>query len=168
MQENIYILGMPGSGKSTWGKRLANSLKYDFVDLDLMIEEHESTSIEQIFIQKGEDYFRSVEKKILHLTADYSNTIVACGGGTPCFFDNMNWINSNGKSIYFMAKTALLLDRIEGSKTQRPLFLGMSRDKMKEKIEELLRIREPFYLKANVHINLPVKTLKEIVSQVVI
>lgn len=158
---------MPGSGKSTWGKRLANTLKYNFVDLDLIIEENEGTSIGQIFIEKGEDYFRELEKKILHQTSNFTTTIVACGGGTPCYFDNMNWINSHGKSIYFKANASLLIDRIEGSKNQRPLFLGMSRVQLKERIEKLLIIREPFYLAANVHIGLPIKSLKDIVSQVV-
>jgi shikimate kinase len=158
---------MPGSGKSTWGKRLANAVQYNFVDLDAMIEQQQSSSIERIFSEKGEDYFRELEKKILHQTAHFTTTIIACGGGTPCFFDNMNWINSHGKSIYFKANATLLIDRIEGSKAQRPLFLGMSRDQMKERIEILLTIREPFYLAANIHIDLPIKSLKDIVSQIV-
>jgi shikimate kinase len=70
--------------------------------------------------------------------------------------------------VYFKANTALLLDRIEGSKTQRPLFLGMSREETREKIENLLLTREPFYLKANVHLNLPFKTIKDIVNQIVV
>jgi shikimate kinase len=168
LQENIYIIGMPGSGKSTWGKRLANALNYDFVDLDTLIEQQKSSTIEQIFSEKGEDFFRELERKILHQTTHFTHTIIACGGGTPCFFDNMNWINSNGKSIYFKANVSLILNRIEGSKAQRPLFLGMSRDEMKEKIEELLSIRNPFYLEANVHINLPIKSLKDIVNQIFI
>ena len=116
----------------------------------------------------GEDFFRSMEHEsllqLLELQGDY---VLATGGGTPCFFDNMNWINSHGKSIYFKANATLLIDRIEGSKAQRPLFLGMSRDQMKERIEILLTIREPFYLAANIHIDLPIKSLKDIVSQIV-
>jgi shikimate kinase len=158
---------MPGSGKSTWGKRLANVLNCNFVDLDSMIEEQYGTSIEQIFNERGEDYFRELEKDLLYKTAIFNNTIIACGGGTPCFYDNINWINLHGKSIYFKANIALLLDRIEGSKNQRPLFLGMSREEMREKIENLLLLREPYYLQSKIHIDLPVKTIKNIVNQVV-
>jgi shikimate kinase len=88
---------MPGSGKSTWGKRLASVLNYDFVDLDTMIEKHYCATIDQIFKEKGEDYFRAIEKEVLENTASFNNTIIACGGGTPCYFDNMNWINLHGK-----------------------------------------------------------------------
>lgn len=157
---------MPGCGKSTWGKRLANAMSYNFVDLDIMIEEQENTSIEQIFAEKGEDYFREVEKKALHHTANFNNVIVACGGGTPCFFDNMNWINTHGKSIYLRANSLLLKDRLVSSKTSRPLFLGVSYDLMESKIEELLQEREKYYLCANVHIKLPIKSLKTIENQI--
>jgi shikimate kinase len=92
---------MPGSGKSTWGKKLAKALQYNFVDLDKLIELNEQLSIEDIFRQKGEEYFRDLEHKYLLKTIVMNNVVISCGGGTPCYNDNMNLINENGKDQCF-------------------------------------------------------------------
>ncbi len=165
MSKNIYIIGMPGSGKSTWGKRLANAIHFSFIDLDNIIETKEKYSIENIFKNKGEDYFRKTEQETLHYTAKLNNTVIACGGGTPCFFDNIDWINKHGKSIYFKANDALLFDRILKSKTPRPLLLGTKSEDLQQKIKNILSQREQFYMQANTVVNLPIKSIQSLIYQ---
>ena len=91
---------MPGSGKSSWGKKLANALQYSFVDLDKLIEQREELSIEEIFNEKGEEYFRNLEQKYLLETVVMNHVVISCGGGTPCYHNNMDLINANGISFY--------------------------------------------------------------------
>ncbi|MCX6187437.1 MAG: shikimate kinase [Bacteroidetes bacterium] len=167
MQQNIYIVGMPGSGKSTWGKRLAKAIQYSFVDLDKLIEKNEGISVAEIFSIKGEEYFREIEQKTLHETIHLSKTVIACGGGTPCFFDNMQWINMHGKSIYFKANAALLFDRMNASKTPRPLFLGIKSDDLLSHIEKILHERGLYYLQSNITIELPFNSVQSLVSKVI-
>jgi shikimate kinase len=103
---------MPGSGKSSFGKKLANNLKYTFVDLDKLISINENESIESIFKTKGDAYFREMEHKYLLESTSYHQTVVSCGGGTPSFHNNMNIINNCGISVYLKANNLLLAVRI--------------------------------------------------------
>ncbi|NJN78937.1 MAG: shikimate kinase [Saprospiraceae bacterium] len=97
---NIYLIGFMGSGKSFIGKQLSEQLNFEFCDLDERIETAKNQSIASIFENKGETYFRKLESTILQKTANLKNTIIATGGGTACFFDNMEWMNENGKTIF--------------------------------------------------------------------
>jgi shikimate kinase len=158
---------MPGSGKSTWGKKLAKALQYNFVDLDKLIELNEQLSIEDIFRQKGEEYFRDLEHKYLLKTIVMNNVVISCGGGTPCYNDNMNLINENGISLYLNVKIGLLVDRILNAKRQRPMFLGLEKDNIEKKIEELLRIRTPFFEQAHYTFNMPQETVQSFVNKAI-
>ena len=135
---------MPGSGKSTLGKALAKKTNYNFLDLDEQIVSIEKQSINDIFSLKGESYFRKIEQEILHSTQDLDKTIIACGGGTPCFYDNIDWINENGESVYLKVEIEELMDRLE-SDDSRPL---LNSSKL-QTIAKLLGTRKSFYEKAS-------------------
>ncbi len=158
---------MPGSGKSTWGKKIAKAFQYTFVDLDKLIELNEKLSIEDIFHIKGEEYFRDLEHKYLLKTIVMNNVVISCGGGTPCYNNNMNLINENGISFYLNGTIGLLLDRILNSKRQRPMFLGLEKDNIEKKIEELLRIRTPFFEQAHYSFNIPQETVQSFVNKAI-
>jgi len=158
---------MPGSGKSSWGKKLAKALQYSFVDLDELIEQNEQQSIEEIFTEKGEDYFRDLEHKYLLKTIVMNHLVISCGGGTPCYNNNMNLINENGISFYLNGTIGLLVDRVLNSKRQRPMFLGLEKDKIEKKMEELLLIRNPFFEQAHYSFNIPQETVQSFVNKVI-
>jgi shikimate kinase len=149
---------MPGSGKSTLGKSMARLMEYTFVDLDERIVSQEGMSIPQIFEQRGENYFRQAEQQALHATFAEQNILVATGGGTPCFFDNIEQINAHGISIFLN----ISLDQIAGrlmpgkkKKTIRPLFAGKNEDQIKESLQQMWDKRYPFYQKAHIYITSP-------------
>ncbi|MFC5408160.1 shikimate kinase [Larkinella bovis] len=122
--KNIFLIGMPSSGKSTLGRRLARELGYYFVDTDkLIIQEEGGRSINDIFQTDGEAYFREVERRVLHTIEPNSQFVVATGGGMPCFHDNMAYIKANGLSIFLDITPEQLLDRMLRHKlNERPLF----------------------------------------------
>ncbi|MES2733332.1 MAG: shikimate kinase [Bacteroidota bacterium] len=121
--KNIFLIGMPSSGKTSLGKLLAKQLLYQFIDLDAKIVEEEGASIAHIFKEKGEAYFRQVESKVLHQLKPNNSLVVATGGGTPCFFDNMAFIQENGLSIFLdVSPTELLRRMMSSKKNERPLF----------------------------------------------
>jgi shikimate kinase len=123
MTTNIFMLGMPSSGKSTLGRNLAKELNYEFLDLDRKIEVTEGKKIEEIFRLEGEDYFRKVESDQLKKIPVDSRLVVALGGGTPCFFDNMDYIKANGVSVFLDVSPDKLEERIRTSRrNNRPMF----------------------------------------------
>ncbi len=158
---------MPGSGKSTWGKKLANALQYSFIDLDEMIVQNEQQSISSIFESKGEDYFRNLEHQYLLKTITLNKVVISCGGGTPCYHNNMNLINENGVSIYINAKKGILVGRILNAKRQRPLFLDLDKQQIEKKMEELLAQRNVFYEQATYTFNIPEETIQTFVNKAV-
>jgi len=158
---------MPGCGKSTWGKKLANALQYSFIDLDEMIEQNEQQSIEQIFAEKGEVFFRDLEHKYLQKTTNINNVIISCGGGTPCYNNNMNLINENGISIFINAKNSILVDRILNAKKQRPLFFYLDKVQIEKKVDELLLQRMPFYELASFTFFIPQETVQSFVNKAI-
>ncbi|MDB5202446.1 MAG: shikimate kinase [Ferruginibacter sp.] len=144
----IFLLGFMGSGKSYWGHRW--SLQYDipYYDLDLEIENETQLSITEIFESKGEDYFRRAEADALRKMGLITNGVIACGGGTPCFHENMNWINAHGESIFLDAAPAFLLENIKKEKGRRPLIDVENENELLFFIEKKLKERMPFYTKA--------------------
>lgn len=146
----IYLIGYMYSGKTTVGSKLARRLDYQWLDLDQMLETTFHTTIPIFFKRYGEDAFRKIEQKLLHSTADLDNVVISTGGGTPCFFDNMQWINHHGISIYFDVKVETLLRRAEASKKPRPTFASMTTEERNVFIREQLDKRLPYYLKARV------------------
>ena len=144
----IIIIGYMGAGKTTVGKALSRELGIPFYDLDWYIESRMRKTVPQIFAQKGEEGFRIIEHNMLHEVAEFEDVIISCGGGTPCFFDNMKYLNSQGETIYLKATPEVLHKHLRMGKTIRPLLLDKSPEEMLLFIREQLQHREPFYLKA--------------------
>ena len=149
----VFIIGYMASGKTTFGAALANRLNRPFIDLDLFIENKEDSSVSQIFARAGEDRFRCIEKDALHEVADISNAVIACGGGTPCFFDNMDFINSKGISVFLEASPDVLLERLIEANSSRPLVKNKAPHEIKGIIHSQLEKRLPFYKKAHIYWN---------------
>lgn len=143
-----FLIGYMGSGKTTYGKLMAKELNLTFIDLDVYIESEERKTIDQIFKEIGEEGFRLLEKKALRAVSEIENVILATGGGTPCFFDNMEFMNSKGQTIYLRTSVRELRDRLKMSKSKRPLISGKDLRELEDFIAENLEKREPFYLKA--------------------
>jgi shikimate kinase len=146
--KNIFLIGMPSSGKSTLGRKLARALSYRFVDLDKLIVKDQKKTIPELFQEKGEAYFREVESRLLLQTRPNQWLVVATGGGAPCFFDNMKFIKSAGLSIFINVPPAELAHRIlQHGKDDRPLLSGVT--ELEQELELRLQNRLPFYTQAD-------------------
>jgi shikimate kinase len=164
----VYLVGYMGSGKTTVGRKLASKLNFDYIDMDELIEEKCRLSVENIFLKYDEHAFRKIEHEILESTFSLKNTIVSTGGGTPCFFDNMEQINKNGTSVYIKMHINSLYDRLIHSKRKRPLLLNKSPEEIKSQIVYQLDERETFYNQAHYTIkgeNLDVHELAQILTK---
>ena len=146
--KRIILIGYMGAGKTTLGKALARLTKRPFYDLDQYIESRTHETVPQIFAEKGEAGFREVEKNMLHEVAEFEDVIISCGGGTPCFSDNMDYLNQQGETIFLRATPEVLKEHLLMGKTQRPLIQGKSPDELIGFIEENLQKRLPYYSKA--------------------
>lgn len=140
-----------GSGKTTLGRKLANKLDYDFIDLDELIEKQEKLSISEIFSKQGEDSFRKTESRILNETLiTQTNIVLSVGGGTPCYFNNMELINKQATSIYLKYNGGILFSRLKLAKSKRPLIAKKSDEELKDFIQKTLQEREGFYNQSNI------------------
>ena len=146
--KRIIIIGYMGSGKTTVGHALSQELGLPFYDLDWYIETRMHRTVKQIFDEKGEEGFRKIEHDLLHEVAEFEDVIISCGGGTPCFFDNIDYINRQGETVYLKCTTDVLYKHLKMGKTVRPLLLNKTPDEVKTFIEAQLKQREPFYAKA--------------------
>ena len=146
--KSIIIIGYMGSGKTTVGHALSQELGLPFYDLDWYIETRMHRTVKQIFDEKGEEGFRKIEHNLLHEVAEFEDVIISCGGGTPCFFDNIDYINRQGETVYLKCTTDVLYKHLKMGKTVRPLLLNKTPDEVKTFIEAQLKQREPFYAKA--------------------
>lgn len=144
----IIIIGYMGAGKTTVGNALSRQLGIPFYDLDWYIETRMHKSVAQIFEEKGEEGFRKIEYNMLHEVAEFENVIISTGGGTPCFFDNMDYLNQQGDTIYLKATPEVLYAHLKMGRTVRPLLLNKTPEQMQAFISEQLSLREPFYSKA--------------------
>ena len=163
----IFLLGMPGCGKSTVGRELARETGFLLIDLDTYIIQKEKISIPQIFKTKGEDYFRKAETNALNeIISKNKKAIVAVGGGTPCFNNNMSVMLQGGKTIYLKAAPDVLATRIENDITERPLFAKFKGQKLKEKVAAMLGHREKYYKKAAHSIEAGEKNAAALVAEI--
>ena len=144
----IILIGYMGSGKTTVGKALAKELGLPFYDLDWYIESRMRKSVSQLFAERGEEGFRKIEHNMLHEVAEFEDVIVSCGGGTPCFFDNMDYLNQQGDVVYLKAQPEVLQKHLLMGKGDRPLLKGKNPDELIDFIREQLEKREPYYAKA--------------------
>ena len=144
----IIIVGYMGAGKTTVGKALSKELGIPFYDLDWYIESRRRKTVSQLFAELGEEGFRKIERNMLHEVAEFENVIISCGGGTPCFFDNMDYMNQQGQVVYLHCSSEVLHKHLLMGKTERPLLKGKSPDELIAFIKEQLIAREPYYTKA--------------------
>ncbi len=157
----IILIGYMGAGKTTIGKVLAREMGLEFYDLDNYIEDRFHQTIPDIFAQKGEEGFREVERKMLHEVAEFENVIISCGGGTPCFFDNMDYMNAQGETIFLDAPPPVLKEHLQMGKTVRPLIQGKSSEELIAYIETSLQKRLPYYQQAKHTLQIEVIHTKE-------
>jgi shikimate kinase len=142
----IYLIGFMGCGKTTLGKKVANQLNHDFIDLDQLIEKRASLTINEFFTKNGEESFRVFEKQLLIEVSNSKNAVVAVGGGAPCFFNNMEIMNQTGETLYLQRPVKELFNRIVNAKDARPLVKDKSEEELLVYIEDLLNKREEYYL----------------------
>jgi len=149
-KELVFLIGFMGCGKSTLGRYLARSLGWRFIDLDHFFEEKFRTTIPLFFKEFGEKGFRDAERSVLHDMKDIKKAVVATGGGAPCFFDNIDFMNDHGITVYMKLTPEILAKRLTESKTVRPLVHEKTGDELISYIREKLAEREPFYNKAQI------------------
>ena len=137
-----------GSGKTTVGKALSKETGMMFYDLDWYIESRMRKTISQIFSERGEDGFRKLEHNMLHEVAEFEDVIISCGGGTPCFFDNMDYLNQQGDVVYLKATPEVLYKHLLMAKIERPLLKDKTPEELTAYITDHLKERAPFYEKA--------------------
>lgn len=140
-----------GSGKTHWGLQLSKKLKIPFYDLDEQIVSHEGKSINEIFEAHGEEYFRLLEKETLHIiTESHDSLIMACGGGTPCYFNNIEYMNQAGTTVWLDTPIQVLFERLLRGKAHRPLLKDLSDDQVRAFIIKKFSDRKIYYEQASV------------------
>jgi shikimate kinase len=157
---------MPGCGKTSTGKKLAKHLNWQFIDLDSRLIDQTGKSIAELFETIGEPAFRKIEQAVLFSCLPQEPSIIACGGGTPAFEENMSFINKNGLSIYLKANERFLWDRLRMKNQDRPLFKGLSDTEIKIKIAKLLTDRGKYYEQAQLQIVLPYSGINTLVNNI--
>ena len=147
--KRIILIGYMGAGKTTVGKALAKELGLSFYDLDWYIESRRRKKVAQIFSEVGEEGFRQIEHNMLHEVAEFEDVVISCGGGTPCFFDNMDYMNQQGQVVYLRCTPEALHAHLVISKNDRPLLRGKTPEELTAFIRQQLELREPYYHKAH-------------------
>lgn len=149
MGKPVFLIGYMGSGKSTAGKKLARILGYDFVDTDDVISTLVGKEVYKIFMEDGEDAFRQMERSVLVSFKDRKDTVIATGGGMPCFFDNMATMKRFGITVYLQMQATSLMKRLNEAKTPRPLLPKLPPEELVEYIQQHLAKREQFYINSH-------------------
>jgi shikimate kinase len=163
----IFLIGFMGSGKTYWGRQLSKKLKLPLFDLDDKIVEQENIPISQIFSEKGEEYFRLLEKDVLYLlTESHESFVMACGGGTPCFFNNIDYLKKNGTVVWINSSIDNLYKRLLKEKDQRPLLRDIPNDQLKPYIIRKFSSRKIYYQQADIILNEDDITLETIVDKI--
>lgn len=145
----IFLVGYMGCGKSTLGRAVASLTGLTFIDLDKYIENRYHASVSDLFASRGEEGFRLVEQRMLHEVAEFEDVLVACGGGTPCFSDNMRYMNAKGLTVWLDTPVDRLFMRLKRGRAKRPLIAGKSDDELLEFIKATLEARRGVYAGAS-------------------
>ncbi|NDV94318.1 shikimate kinase [Dysgonomonas sp. 521] len=165
--KRIFLIGYMGAGKTTAGRELAKELGLEFVDLDHFIQARYQKSVGQIFADVGESEFRNIEMNILKEVGEFENIVISTGGGTPCFFDNMDYMNQTGTTVYLKASPEALSSRLNLCKEKRPLIKDKNEEELFLFVVESLEKREPFYSKAKIIFETEVLVTREDVKDYV-
>jgi len=161
----IFLIGFMGSGKTHWGIRLAEKLKIPFYDLDAVIVNHEGMNISAIFAEKGEEYFRYMEKQTLeNLVNREDDFVLSAGGGTPCFFNNIDFMKKSGRVVWLNTSLDALNKRLLKEKTTRPLLQGVTEDGLRAYIIRKLSERKMYYEQADLMVHEETIELEPLVS----
>lgn len=163
----IILVGYMCVGKTTVGKALAKELGRTFYDLDWYIEERFHKKVPQIFAEEGEAHFRNLEQRMLHEVAEFENIVLSCGGGTPCFFDNMDYMNSVARTFYLKATPETICSHLAMSHGERPLLSGKSDEELRTFITQQLQARSEFYEKAQESIDINILDSYEKIDHIV-
>lgn len=151
----IFLIGMPGSGKTYWANKIAKEYNIKYIDLDELIEKREGVTVSKIFDVHGEEHFRVIEHNtLLYLTQNHNEdkTVVACGGGTPVFNNNLQLMKENGCVVYLNVDTDTINSRLHGEeKDERPLLAIFN--SIKEVLDNILEKRKPIYEQAHYILN---------------
>jgi|KBSMisStandDraft_5_1062788.scaffolds.fasta_scaffold618461_3 shikimate kinase len=148
----LFLIGMMGTGKSYWAQRIAASKNIDWMDLDAQIEKEALMTIKEIFETQGEIYFRNKEKEALHQLTSFKNIVIATGGGTPCFHDNMKWMNKHGITIWIDEPIEVLAERLKKEKAHRPLIKDLNDEELLHFLSIKLSERSIFYSQCQHHL----------------
>ncbi len=162
----IALIGYMGAGKSSVAQILSKKMKLDFIDLDYEIEKYTGYTITETIFNKGELYFRKLEREILKQVLTKDNFVVSTGGGTPCYYDNMDLLNANSASIYINVSIPTLYGRLEADKDARPLIAHLEGDALKEFIAKHLFERRDFYEKAIFTVKADGKSAEELSEEI--
>ncbi|MCR5646183.1 MAG: AAA family ATPase [Bacteroidales bacterium] len=160
----IYLVGYMGAGKSTTSKRLANRLGWEAYDTDRLFEARFKISINDFFHKYDADLYRKLETQILHETLSLDNAVIATGGGTPCFNDNMEWMNQNGFTVFLKISSQSAITRLSQSKVKRPLIYDRPAEEISEFILRNYDERLPFYEQAQLTVKGEDLDLDELVT----
>lgn len=158
----IFLIGLPGSGKTYWVKTLAKKLKCGGYDLDNLVELSEEKTINEIFEEDGEAFFRKAEAEVLRWFVQKKIYVLATGGGTPCFHQNMDWMNSQGLTIWLNEPLSLIASRLFAEKAHRPLIKDLDDVGIEKFLSDKLEERKPYYSQAKLIIDQPGITEKEL------
>ena len=148
MEKTIFLIGYMASGKTTLGRAFARAAGREFIDLDQYITRRFRKTIPEIFAEKGEEGFRQLERNMLREAGAFNGVVVSCGGGTPCFYDNMEFMNANGVTVWLKAGVECIVRRILCAKTRRPITEGKTPEELPAFVAAHLRQREPYYSQA--------------------
>lgn len=162
----ITLVGYMGSGKTSLGQNLALSLGLDFFDLDIEIEKRTGFSISETVFNKGELFFRKLERQVLLEFLDKDNFVLALGGGTPCYYDNADLIAKKSLSIYLQYSVGSLFSRLDGQQKSRPLISHLDGPGLKEFIAKHLLERMPFYEKSTICLKAESKSIEELTAEI--
>jgi len=161
----LFLIGLLGSGKSVLGKELSQRVKLPFIDLDDVLEAQAGMKVSEIFSTKGEEHFRMIEAASLREQSSQKEFVMATGGGTPCFHDNMMYINKTGTSVFVNTPVSEIVKRLKGEQRKsRPLLANVSDDQLQPTLEAMLQNRLRFYKQAHFTVNPEISTVLDILE----
>lgn len=163
----IYLIGFKNCGKTTTGKKLANKLNLQFLDLDDLIEQNDGRTVPEIYSNDGEEIFRNKEKSALHQTIEMDDIVVATGGGAPRFYNNMELMKQNGITVYLRLDEDTLVGRLKVAAQNRPIVKGKTKEQIREYVKDLFTNHEHIYMNAEYVVDSKNLTPDELVAQII-